>query len=81
MFCPKTGQKLFKNTIAMGDRKLPCCDLVDCPNWGRLCHHWQNAMDAAALENRCGPTCDDKAEEGCCTDLEPGDDLTCGCGD
>lgn len=81
MFCPKTGQKLFKNTILMGDRKLPCCDLVDCPNWGKLCHHWQNAMDAAALENRCGTSCDDKAEEGCCTDLEPGDDLACGCGD
>jgi len=74
-YCPKTGRQLEDNTVEVNGRKLACCDLITCPNWGRLCECWQDAMDAAEPLNECGDTCGDI----CCADLEPDDDLACGC--
>ena len=75
MFCPKTGRELEDNTVLIDGEECPCCDLTTCPNWGKLCLIWKKAMQEAAPLDECGDSCGDI----CCSELEPGDDLSCGC--
>jgi len=53
----------------------PCCDLTTCPNWGKLCKMWKKVREHYEPLDGCGDSCGDV----CCADLEPGDDLSCGC--